>query len=123
MVNSQFSVSTISSSCDKITSAIGSNVAWRIANYTDATARQYLIDTYHWTINAGNFDGSKTIKGNNNANTLHTTATKTTLHGLGGNEVLSILFRVIALALNIPVAFFKLEISQLPIFWLKAPAL
>ncbi|SHN92361.1 BspA family leucine-rich repeat surface protein, partial [bacterium endosymbiont of Bathymodiolus sp. 5 South] len=70
-------------------SAIGSNVAWSIANYTDATARQYLIDTYHWTINAGNFDGSKTIKGNNNANTLHTTATKTTLHGLGGNDTLT----------------------------------
>jgi hypothetical protein len=31
-------------------SAIGNNVAWSIANYTDATARQYLIDTYHWTI-------------------------------------------------------------------------
>ena len=69
-------------------SAIGSNVAWSIANYTDATARQYLIDTYHWTINAGNFDGIKTIKGNNNANTLNTTATKTTLHGLGGNDTL-----------------------------------
>jgi hypothetical protein len=38
-------------------SAIQSNVTWSIANYTDATARQYLIDTYHWTINAGNFDG------------------------------------------------------------------
>jgi hypothetical protein len=32
-------------------SAIQSNVTWSIANYTDATARQYLIDTYHWTIN------------------------------------------------------------------------
>jgi hypothetical protein len=31
-------------------STIQSNVAWSIANYTDATARQYLIDTYHWTI-------------------------------------------------------------------------
>jgi Ca2+-binding RTX toxin-like protein len=51
--------------------------------------RQYLIDTYHWTINAGNFDGSKTIQGNNNANTLNTTATKTTLHGLGGNDTLT----------------------------------
>ncbi|SEH65752.1 hypothetical protein BAZSYMA_ACONTIG00984_19 [Bathymodiolus azoricus thioautotrophic gill symbiont] len=38
-------------------------------------------------------------------------------------KVLSILFRVIALPLNIPVAFFKLEISQLPISWLKALAL
>jgi hypothetical protein len=31
--------------------AIQSYVTWGIANYTDATARQYLIDTYHWTIN------------------------------------------------------------------------
>jgi hypothetical protein len=60
-------------------STIQSNVAWSIANYTDATARQYLIDTYHWTINAGNFAGSKTIQGNNNANTLNTTATSYTL--------------------------------------------
>jgi hypothetical protein len=42
-------------------SAIQSNVTWSIANYTDATARQYLIDTYHWTISGGSFDGSKTI--------------------------------------------------------------
>jgi hypothetical protein len=27
-------------------STIQSNVTWGIANYTDATARQYLIDTY-----------------------------------------------------------------------------
>jgi hypothetical protein len=27
-------------------SAIQSNITWGIANYTDATARQYLIDTY-----------------------------------------------------------------------------
>jgi hypothetical protein len=32
--------------------AIQSNVNWGIVDYTDATARQYLIDTYHWTINA-----------------------------------------------------------------------
>jgi hypothetical protein len=64
-------------------SAIQSNVTWGIANYTDATARQYLIDTYHWTINGGVFDGNKTIKGGHDADTLHTTATKTTLHGLG----------------------------------------
>jgi surface protein len=42
-------------------SAIQNNVGWSIANYTDATARQYLIDTYHWTISGGSFDGSKTI--------------------------------------------------------------
>ena len=70
-------------------SAIQNNVTWSIANYTDATARQYLIDTYHWTINGGIFDGSKTIKGSNNANTLNTTAKQTTLHGLGGNDTLT----------------------------------
>ncbi len=70
-------------------SAIQSNVTWGIANYTDATARQYLIDTYHWTINGGVFDGNKTIKGGHDADTLHTTATKTTLHGLGGNDTLT----------------------------------
>jgi Ca2+-binding RTX toxin-like protein len=60
-----------------------------IANYTDATARQYLIDTYHWTINNGVFDGSKTVQGNNNADTLNTNTLKTTLHGLGGNDTLT----------------------------------
>jgi Ca2+-binding RTX toxin-like protein len=53
------------------------------------TARQYLIDTYHWTINGGVFDGNKTIKGGHDADTLHTTATKTTLHVLGGNDTLT----------------------------------
>jgi hypothetical protein len=53
-------------------SAIQSNITWGIANYTDATARQYLIDTYHWTINGGVFDGNKTIKGGHDAVTLHT---------------------------------------------------
>jgi hypothetical protein len=28
---------------------IQSNVNWGIVDYTDATARQYLIDTYHWS--------------------------------------------------------------------------
>ena len=69
--------------------AIQSNVTWGIANYTDATARQYLIDTYHWTINNGVFDGSKTVQGNNNADTLNTNTLKTTLHGLGGNDTLT----------------------------------
>jgi hypothetical protein len=27
------------------------HITWDIANYTDATARQYLIDTHHWIIN------------------------------------------------------------------------
>jgi Ca2+-binding RTX toxin-like protein len=35
------------------------------------------------------FDGNKTIKGGHDAGTLHTTATKTTLHGLGGNDTLT----------------------------------
>jgi Ca2+-binding RTX toxin-like protein len=65
------------------------HITWDIANYTDATARQYLIDTYYWTINGGVFDGSKTIKGSHDADTLKTTATKTTLHGLGGNDTLT----------------------------------
>jgi hypothetical protein len=65
-------------------SAIQSDVTWGIANYTDATARQYLIDTYHWTINGVVFDGSKTIKGSHDADTLKTTATKTTLHVIKG---------------------------------------
>jgi hypothetical protein len=51
-----------------------------------ATARQYLIDTYGWTIKGGVFDGSKTIQGSNNADTLNTNTTKTTLHGLDGND-------------------------------------
>ncbi|SGZ64586.1 Chitinase [Bathymodiolus thermophilus thioautotrophic gill symbiont] len=68
--------------------AIQGNVTWGIANYTDATAKQYLIDTYNWTINMGNFDGSKTIQGTAAANTLATTGTKTTIHGLGGNDTL-----------------------------------
>jgi hypothetical protein len=54
-------------------SAIQIDVAWDIENYTDATARQYLIDTYHWAIHGGSFDGRKTIKGNNAANILTTT--------------------------------------------------
>jgi hypothetical protein len=38
--------------------AIQSNVIWDIGivNYTDATAKQYLIDTYGWTIRGGVFD-------------------------------------------------------------------
>jgi hypothetical protein len=74
-------------------SAIQNNVGWSIANYTDATARQYLIDTYPWTISGVSFDGGKTIQGNNHANSLNTC-----------------------------IAFVKLEISQLPMSWLKALA-
>jgi Ca2+-binding RTX toxin-like protein len=48
-----------------------------------------VIDTHHWIINDDVFNGSKTIKGKHDADTLHTTATKTTLHGLGGNDTLT----------------------------------
>ncbi len=68
--------------------AIKNNVTWDIEDYTDATAKQYLIDTYNWTIN-GTFDGSKTIQGTVTADTLATTSIKTTLHGLGGNDTLT----------------------------------
>ncbi|SMN17288.1 Chitinase [uncultured Candidatus Thioglobus sp.] len=68
--------------------AIKNNVTWDIEDYTDATAKQYLIDTYNWTIN-GTFDGSKTIQGTITADTLATTSIKTTLHGLGGNDTLT----------------------------------
>ncbi|WP_337925539.1 BspA family leucine-rich repeat surface protein [Bathymodiolus thermophilus thioautotrophic gill symbiont] len=68
--------------------AIQSNVEWGVTNYTDATARQYLIDTYNWTINIGTFDGSKTIQGTVASDTFATTRAKTTLHGLGGNDTL-----------------------------------
>ncbi|OJA03265.1 BspA family leucine-rich repeat surface protein, partial [Bathymodiolus thermophilus thioautotrophic gill symbiont] len=83
--------------------AIQRDVAWDIANYTDATAKQYLIDTYNWTIEAitydginrikvdfDGFDGSKTIQGSNTqSDTLFTTSAKTTIHGLGGNDNLN----------------------------------
>ncbi|OJA03529.1 BspA family leucine-rich repeat surface protein, partial [Bathymodiolus thermophilus thioautotrophic gill symbiont] len=67
---------------------IQNDVEWGITNYTDATARQYLINTYNWTINDGTFDGSKTIQGTAISDTFATTSTKTTLHGLGGNDTL-----------------------------------
>ncbi|CAC9565093.1 hypothetical protein [uncultured Gammaproteobacteria bacterium] len=71
--------------------AIQSNVEWGITNYTDATAKQYLIDTYNWTINGGIFDDSKTVQGTNLRDTLLTQLSnnspiKNTLHGLGGDD-------------------------------------
>jgi hypothetical protein len=74
--------------------AIQSNVIWDIGivNYTDATAKQYLIDTYGWTIRGGVFDSSKMIVGSNHADALNASAAQTTLQ------------------------------FQLPISWLKAPA-
>jgi Ca2+-binding RTX toxin-like protein len=68
--------------------AIQSYVTWGIANYTDATARQYLIDTYHWTINGDSFDASKTQQGTNNQDLLTVDSIRITLHGLGGNDML-----------------------------------
>ncbi|MBA5248717.1 MAG: BspA family leucine-rich repeat surface protein, partial [Gammaproteobacteria bacterium] len=68
--------------------AIQNGVTWGVANYTDATARQYLIDTYNWTINDA-FDGTNTLKGTSAANTLAATTTKTTVHGLGGNDTIT----------------------------------
>ncbi|CAB5495947.1 hypothetical protein THERMOT_413 [Bathymodiolus thermophilus thioautotrophic gill symbiont] len=68
--------------------AIQERVKWDIANYTDVTARQYLIDTYNWRIK-GTFDGSKTQQGDNGNNTLTVTATQATLHGLGGEDTLN----------------------------------
>jgi hypothetical protein len=61
--------------------AIQSNVIWDIGivNYTDATAKQYLIDTYGWTIRGGVFDSSKMIVGSNHADALNASATQTTL--------------------------------------------
>jgi Ca2+-binding RTX toxin-like protein len=69
-------------------SAIQNNVTWGIANYTDATARQYLIDTYHWTINGGKFDDSKTQQGTDGQDFLAVDGARTTLHGLGDNDML-----------------------------------
>ncbi|SFV88125.1 Prolipoprotein Q [hydrothermal vent metagenome] len=68
--------------------AIKDNVTWGVANYTDATARQYLIDTHSWTINDA-FDGTNTLKGTSTADTLAATTTKTTVHGLGGNDTIT----------------------------------
>jgi hypothetical protein len=42
-------------------SAIQIDVAWDIENYTDATARQYLIDTYHWAIHGVVFPSVKSV--------------------------------------------------------------
>jgi hypothetical protein len=42
----------------------------------------YPTNKYGWTIKGGVFDGSKTIQGSNNADTLNTNTTKTTLHGI-----------------------------------------
>jgi hypothetical protein len=86
-------------------SAIQNNVGWSIANYTDATARQYLIDTYHWTISGGSFDGSKTIQGNNHATQLP----MSWLKALASQNIHTIVVTLLT--------------SQLPISWLKALAL
>ena len=64
--------------------------------YTDATARQYLIDNYRWTITDGGLDTSvagvtaANIGSNASADTIDRSATTTIqqIHGLGGNDTL-----------------------------------
>jgi surface protein len=63
--------------------------------YTDATARQYLIDTYNWTITDGGVAAgagafSVIVGSNTTADTLDSTAVTEALimHGLGGNDIL-----------------------------------
>jgi surface adhesion protein len=56
--------------------------------YQSLCSKQYLIDTYHWTINGGNFDASKTQQGTNNQDLLTVDTLRVTLHGLGGNDML-----------------------------------
>jgi len=71
--------------------AIQNSVNWDIANYTDATARQYLIDTYGWTIGNGVLSGGAVAGGNASGDIMDYSATITsqTLHGLGGNDTIT----------------------------------
>jgi Ca2+-binding RTX toxin-like protein len=46
-----------------------------------------LIDTYHWTIH-GKFDDSKTQQGTDGQDFLTVDGARTTLHGLGDNDML-----------------------------------
>jgi hypothetical protein len=55
--------------------------------YTDATARQYLIDTYHWSVVGNGYGGffcEKGEKGKKKTNTPKTKPQKNTPHSLGG---------------------------------------
>lgn len=60
------------------------------SGYTNATARQYLIDTYGWVITDGGYKGLAGTLGTANAETLGNAAATAsqTLHGLGGNDTL-----------------------------------
>lgn len=71
--------------------AIQNNVIWGIANYTDATARQHLIDNYGWTINQGALSGGAVAGSNTLDDTMNYSATTTAqiLHGLGGNDTIT----------------------------------
>lgn len=71
--------------------AIQNSVNWDIANYTDATACQYLIDTYGWTIGNGVLSGGAVAGGNASGDIMDYSATVTsqTLHGLGGNDTIT----------------------------------
>lgn len=68
--------------------AIQNNVTWSIANYTDATARQHLIDTYNWTINGGVISGGAIAGSNTLGDSMDYSASVTSqiLHSLGGND-------------------------------------
>nr|WP_254436150.1 BspA family leucine-rich repeat surface protein [Ruegeria arenilitoris] len=52
--------------------AIKSGVAFGVAKYTDATAVQYLTDTYGWTISES-FDTATAEKGTNTGETINAT--------------------------------------------------
>lgn len=69
--------------------AIQNNVAWGINNYTDATARQHLIDTYNWNV-GGVLSGGAVAGSNTLDDTMNYSSTTTVqiLHGLGGNDTI-----------------------------------
>ncbi len=61
------------------------------SGYTNATARQYLIDKYSWAISDGSFQAGLASPGTANADTIDTSAAVTPqiIHGLGGNDTLT----------------------------------
>jgi Ca2+-binding RTX toxin-like protein len=70
--------------------AIQNNVAWSISYYTDATARQHLIDTYNWNV-GGSLSGSAIAGSNTLDDTMNYSSTTIAqiLHGLGGNDTIT----------------------------------
>jgi|GEM_PF-1814285 surface protein len=66
--------------------AIQNDVGFGVNSFSDATARQYLIDTYSWSV-SGTFDDAVTGQGTNSADTV--ALTKAVYHGLGGNDVIT----------------------------------